>query len=223
MTPDDLERRIVLEQDGLLVMDKPPGMPTSGRHLQDDDCLQYWLIQRHGGMVWAVHQLDADTSGVNLFVTHKGLVDVFHRRLRDPETAKRYLAIVHGVPAWDSRIVEAPIGTIGDRGLGVSPDGKTAWTRFGVLDRATDTALLEARIRTGRTHQIRIHLGHLGHPLVGEEWYRRPPCTAHPRQALHAWRLSLAPSGAGDDLDITIPLPPDLRRLADRYGLDRPS
>ena len=71
MDAQTLEERILLEQDGVLALDKPPGIPTSGLSLDDPDCLQHALMERHGGMVWAVHQIDADTSGVNLFVKEK--------------------------------------------------------------------------------------------------------------------------------------------------------
>ena len=211
-----MEDRILLEQGDLVVVDKPPDLPTSGRSLDDPDCLQYWLMRRHAGMVWVVHQLDADTSGVNLFVTRKPLVDVMHRRLRLPDAEKRYLAFVHGVPDWDETNATGPIGKISARSLGVTSNGRSAHSHFAVVQRGWQHSLIEARIFTGRTHQIRIHLAHLGHPVVGEEWYVQPPCAAHPRQALHARRLKLP----GDpELDVTAPVPADLRELAARLGL----
>ncbi|MFT5432611.1 MAG: 23S rRNA pseudouridine1911/1915/1917 synthase [Myxococcota bacterium] len=213
MGPSDIDARIVLERDGLLVMDKPSGMPTSGRRLTDTDCLQYWLMQRHGGMVWAVHQLDADTTGINLFVTEKHLVSHYHERLGHQETRKEYLAMVHGAPDWDERAVDAPIGMLDMQNLGVTASGRTAFSTFRVLSRGPQSALVVARIRTGRTHQIRIHLSHLGHPVIGEEWYRDAPCTRHPRQALHAWRLDM------DGLNVSIPPASDLVALAESEGL----
>lgn len=213
MRASDIDSRIVLERDGLLVMNKPPRMPSSGRNLRDSDCLQFWLMQRHGGMVWAVHQLDADTSGINVFVTEKHLVSHYHKRLGRQETRKEYVALVHGAPAWDERIVEAPIGMVDARSLGVTASGKSAWSAFRVLGRGPKSALILAQIRTGRTHQIRIHLSHLGHPLIGEEWYRAPPCSRHPRQALHAWRLDM------DGLSVSVPPAPDLVALAHSEGL----
>jgi len=208
------ELRILHEADSLLVVDKPPRLPTSGRDLNDPDCLQYWLIQRHGGMVWVAHQLDADTTGLNLFVTEKRLVDELRLKMAAPSARKRYLALVHGLPAWDERDLHAPIGKIDARSLGVHPDGKAARSAFRVLARGNNAALVEATIFTGRTHQIRIHLAHLGHPLFGEEWYVRPACTEHPRQALHAWRMELP------GVSLYAPLPADLVALAARLGID---
>ena len=82
----DLESRTLERAGNLWVLAKPPGIPTSGRHLDDPDCLQTHLIQAHGGMVWAVHQLDADTSGVNIFVTEKRGVRAFQKEWGHEET-----------------------------------------------------------------------------------------------------------------------------------------
>ena len=220
LTPADIESRICWEQDGLLVFDKPHDIPSTGRQLDDSDCVQWHLIQRHGGMVWAVHQLDADTSGLNLFVTRRELVAVHHERLRSPNSAKTYLAIVHGAPDWTHQDVDQSIGHVDARSLGVTPVGKAARSRFQVRARSRDHALVEGRLLTGRTHQLRIHLTWLGHPLVGEEWYRERPCLEHPRQALHAWRLGFADGHPPDALEA--PLAPDLVALADRLGLEVP-
>jgi 23S rRNA-/tRNA-specific pseudouridylate synthase len=213
MNPEDLEERILLERDGLLAIDKPPGLPTSGLSLDDPDCLQHALIERHGDMVWAVHQIDADTSGVNLFVTEKRLVKEFKRQMESPTARKRYLAVVHGAPNWEQKTVRAPIGIVNERSLGVHPEGKSAHSEFVLRSRGVDAAVVEARIFTGRTHQIRIHLAHLGHPLMGEEWYRTPPCTEHPRQALHGWKMEL------ETLEIVAPIPEDLLELMRGEGL----
>jgi len=212
MNSDDIERRILWESEGILAFNKPPGLPTSGRTLEDEDCVQHGLIQRHGGMIWAVHQLDADTSGVNLFVTKKPLVKELKRQMESPNAEKRYLAFIQGVPSWEKQSVHARIGQVTARSLGVHPEGKSAHSEFEVRARGTHAALIEARIFTGRTHQIRIHLAHLGHPLLGEEWYRDPPCEAHPRQALHAWKMSL------ETLSWEAPLPEDLVALSRSCG-----
>lgn len=211
----ELEARILHESADLLVLDKPAGLPTSGRSLGDDDCVQYALMHRAGGMVWAVHQLDADTSGINLFTTRKANVARLKSALQDAAARKEYIALVHGEPSWTSVLCEQPIGPIEGGSLGVAADGKSAASEFMVESKGGGFARIRARIRTGRTHQIRIHLSHLGHPLVGEEWYREPACTLHTRQALHAARLVLPPPV---DLSFESPLPPDLERLADQLA-----
>ncbi len=222
---EELERRILLEAGPLLAVDKPPDLPTSGRALDDPDCLQAALLERAarrgGGFVWAVHQLDADTSGVNLFTTERALVEPLKRALGDPGAHKRYLALVHGEPAFEALSCCAPIGELRPGHLGVTPSGKRALSTFQVLARAPGCAALAVRILTGRTHQIRIHLQALGHPLVGEGWYRDPPCTRHPRQALHAAELVLPalPGIPGTPCRIEAPLARDLEALQAELGL----
>lgn len=170
-------------------------------------------------MVWAVHQLDADTSGVNVFVWRKPLVPEWQKRLRWPNARKTYLAIVEGEPDWDTHREAGAIGFVeksGWRGYAVTADGKTAATRFRVLARAPGVAALGCTLESGRTHQIRVHLQHLGHPLLGEEWYRDSPCLRHPRQALHAAEIRL------DDERFVAPVPSDLHALASSLGLPLP-
>jgi len=220
LSPAELEARILVEREGLLVVDKPADLPTSGRSLEDPDCLQWLLLERARriappGFVWAVHQLDADTSGVNLFTPVRDMVARLKDELAAPSAVKSYLAVVHGEPPWDTHTSTAPLGELRPGILGVAPEGRAAHSEFRVLARNAGHALVEARIRTGRTHQIRIHLAHAGHPLVGEGWYRAPPCALHPRQALHAARMSL-PS-----LDVEAPLAPDLIELLARLGLPK--
>lgn len=223
-TKQELESRILWEADGLLAFNKPADLPTTGRSLRDPDCLQWPLMERHGAMVWSAHQLDADTSGVCLFTTEKRLVEPIKRAMSGPLSAKIYRAFVRGQPTWDDVLCEAPVGPIGGGSLGVTDSGKSASTQITVLRRFVgrpeedgDGALpqdgaseWQVRIETGRTHQIRIHASHLGHPLLGEEWYCDPPCKVHPRQALHAEHLHLA---APFERAFTAPMPPDLVAL----------
>lgn len=211
----DIESRILYEKDGLLAVNKPHDIPTSGKNLDDDDALQYWLIQREGAMVWAVHQLDADTTGVNVFTTRKKLVGKLQKALAHPETEKRYLALVHGTPEWDQIKCEEPIGKVDARNMGITPEGKNASSVITVLEKVDVFSLVEVKIKTGRTHQIRIHLSHLGFPLVGEEWYCDPPCTLHPRQALHALEVCFADSALPN---FKAPLAEDFIVLAKRLG-----
>ncbi len=214
---------IVRDAAGVVVIDKPSGLPSTGLSLDDPDCAQWQLERTRRRRVWAAHQLDADTSGLNVFVERRSLVPVWQERLRWPNATKTYLAIVHGTPGSDHFSVDAPIGPLDSTGrrLGVSSRGRVAQTDFAVLARSGAFALLTAVLRTGRTHQVRIHLAHAGHPLVGEEWYRDPPCALHGRQALHAWRLDFA--DALEPTALRAPLAPDLVALAERLGLTPPT
>lgn len=213
----DIDNRILFEEDGVLVFNKPHDIPTSGRSLDDDDAVQYWLMKKYGTMVWAVHQLDADTSGVNIFVMQKKLVGRYQKALADPKAAKRYLAVVHGEPSTDQFDCTEPIGYLDERSLGVTPNGKSAASSFRVIERKCGYSLVEARIFTGRTHQIRIHLAHLGFSLVGEEWYGKQPCMEHSRQALHAYETVLN----NPVCRFTAPLAEDLQDLCRCLGFER--
>lgn len=210
---------ILSETPGLYVLNKPPGWPTTGRNLADDDCIQFHLMRHHGGMVWALHQLDTDTSGLCFFTTNKDWVQPIKDLWSQPSTSKDYIAIVYGVPDWASTEVDQPIGKDELGNLGVQSSGKTARTAFEVLDQNKGYSLLRARLFTGRTHQIRVHLAHIGHSLVGEEWYRSPPCTLHPRQALHAHRLTLPENPLLTENVYEAPVPADLQVLAKQLCL----
>ena len=205
----DLEERILFENDDLIVVNKPFDMPSTGRSLKDDDCLQYWLMKRHGAMVWAIHQLDADTSGVNIFVTKKNLVKIYKEALEKRNSKKEYIVVVHGRPQWSECEEFGAIGKINRQSLGIHPEGKSAHSKFTVIERGERHTLLKAQIFTGRTHQIRIHLSHLGHPVVGDDWYCEPVCQEHIRQALHCHQIDLLSRGE----KFIAKLPNDLEEL----------
>ncbi|MGJ8653444.1 MAG: RluA family pseudouridine synthase [Opitutaceae bacterium] len=215
----DIEPYILSQSEGLYIINKPPSWPTTGRTLDDDDCIQFHLIKHHGGMVWSLHQLDADTTGLCFFTTRKDWVQPIKELWSHPETHKEYLAIIHGAPNWTEFEVDAPIGKNDVGQLGVHPKGKPARSRLEVIDSQNGFSLLRVHLFTGRTHQIRIHLQHLGYSLVGEEWYRAEPCTLHPRQALHAYRIQLPDDSRFEANSFTAPLPEDLRQLASQLKL----
>jgi len=195
---------ILHEEDEILAVDKPAGLPSTGRDLEDPECVQWQLQTQVGHPVWAVHQLDKDTSGVLVFTRHKRWVQSWQKKLA--AGSKVYQAIVHGSPPWEKMVVEAPLLRRGKL-MRVDPEGKPAKTNFTMRIQGTEHALIEARLHTGRTHQVRVHLAHLGHPLVGEKLYRDPPCELAPRHALHAWRLKAA------GRTIEAPLPADMREM----------
>jgi RluA family pseudouridine synthase len=211
---------ILYEADGLIVLNKPPGLASTGRSLEDTNCAQYLLMARARRMVWAIHQLDADTSGLNLFASRRTVVPAYQQRMATPNGTKMYLAICRGLPDFDERIIDAPMGPTTESGAwryGVHPKGKPARTRVVVRARGPHHALVTAELYTGRTHQIRVHMAHIGHPLVGEVRYQDPPSTEHHRQALHAWRLRFADGRPPASFEA--PVPDDFARLAERLGV----
>ena len=201
---------VLYDNEGVVVVNKPPGLPTAGRSLDDTDCLQWFAMQHYRRMVWCVHQLDADTSGALVLVRRKGLVPIWQERLQSPNAHKTYLAWMQGEIADERIEVRAPLGPLDKTGrqLGVSETGKPAHTSVCRLAVSSGISLCAVTLHTGRTHQIRIHAQHIGHPLIGEEWYSSPPDTRHRRQALHAWQIQVHAPPA---MRFIAPVPADLQ------------
>lgn len=223
--------RIVLETEEVRVIDKPAGMavhPGPGTAPGTPtlvDALRDWNL-RHGlhEGIHAVHRLDRGTSGLLLVARSPAAHARMDRALRDGAIERRYLALVHGIPAGESGSIRAPIGTDPRRPRlrKIDPRGAAATTHWRVLASGADRSLLEIVLETGRTHQIRVHLAHLGHPLLGDREYGggRPPGAGPSapesfplkRPALHAYRLGF-PARDGSVLRASSPLPRDLRAL----------
>ncbi|MEY4949021.1 MAG: hypothetical protein RL698_1232 [Pseudomonadota bacterium] len=217
---------ILWEGHGLVVADKPAGLPSTGRTLADPDCLQSQLILARGRMLWAVHQLDASTSGAILFAERKSLVEATSRRMRPPLGRKVYLAICRGEADSERFSIALPIArreTPRGGVISVAPDGRPARTDVRVVAKASGCSLLEVSIASGRTHQVRVHLAYVGLPLLGEGRYASPPCDLHSRVALHSWTIALAPTAAQPRIVVTSPPPEDLGRLCERLGLALPA
>ncbi|MEO1695941.1 MAG: RNA pseudouridine synthase [Planctomycetota bacterium] len=216
----DPRRSVLHDEGGILVVDKWPGTPSTGRSLEDPDCVQWHIVGWAGTFVWAVHQLDADTSGVLVFARRRELVAPLKTAMAHHAARKEYLAWVAGSPGWEKICHAGAIGPAGERrgvpSLGVTPDGRAARSTLRVARRGRDAALVHARIHTGRTHQVRIHLSDLGHAVLGDDWYGDGVEDRAERQALHAVRLVLGPPF---DRTFESPIPPDLSQLSAELGL----
>jgi 23S rRNA pseudouridine1911/1915/1917 synthase len=172
-----------------------------------------------------VHRLDKDTSG--LLVVAKS-VEV-HRRLvammRDRSVERRYLALVHGNFAAETGTIEAPIGRDPARRKSMTIGGvaaRDARSHFQVVERFEDFTLVEVRLETGRTHQIRVHFLAIGHPVAGDPTYARRDVLGIGRQFLHSYRLSFDHPLTGRRLDIEAPPPPDLAAVLARLRASSP-
>lgn len=210
---------IIDEDDALLVIDKPAGLvvhPGSGNwhgtlaNALLDHAPQLAGVPRAG----IVHRLDKDTSGLlvvaKTLIAHTALV----RQLQARTVAREYVALAAGDIA-DGGSVDAPIGRHPTRRttMAVVANGKPARTHFDVIERFGIATVLRCRLETGRTHQIRVHLASLGHPLVGDPTYGRKGSIPFERQALHAARLGLVHPVTGRDRVWKSPLPTDLHEL----------
>ena len=216
---------IVHEDAALLVLNKPAGLvvhPGSGNW---QGTLLNGLLHHHPPLAaipraGIVHRLDKDTSGLLVVAkTLEAQTDLV-RQLQARTVVRQYLALVHGVVARDGS-VDAPIGrhpTQRTR-MAVTEHGRAARTHYRVLERYARATLLECSLDTGRTHQIRVHLQSIGHPLVGDPVYRAGrgaapgPLANFKRQALHAYRLGLVHPLSGAAMQWEAPLPSDMRAL----------
>jgi 23S rRNA pseudouridine1911/1915/1917 synthase len=224
--------RVVHRDAALLVIDKPAGLVVHPGAGNRSGTLQNALLAFDPALARVpragiVHRLDKDTSGLMLVArtpqAHAALV----RALAAREIGREYLALCHGALTGGGRIDE-PIGRHRTQRIkmAVRGDGREAVTHYRIERRLGALTLVRARLETGRTHQIRVHLAHIGHPLVGDPVYggrRRLPPGAGPaaiaalegfrRQALHAARLSFAHPSGGKAVVFEAPLPDDMARL----------
>jgi 23S rRNA pseudouridine1911/1915/1917 synthase len=210
------------EDDHLLVVVKPAGVvthPTESRR-------EGTLVNRLLGMgvplapgadalrPGIVHRLDAGTSGLMIVAKTDAALTRLQGMLRRHEVERRYLALVRGSPPNDAFAVEAPLGRRADRVVVDRVEGRAAATVFEVRERLPRATLLEAAPRTGRTHQIRVHLTAIGHPILGDRRYGGGGDDARAiglsRPFLHAWRLRFSHPITGEDIEAEEPLPDDL-------------
>jgi 23S rRNA pseudouridine1911/1915/1917 synthase len=226
--PESIPLTIIFEDEHLLVVDKPPGMPVhpgpghSGRTLVNallahcPDLPGIGGVQRPG----IVHRLDKDTSGLIVVAkderAHQGLT----RQLSERRMHKTYLALVDGRLEPAEAMIDAPLGRDPNnrqRMMIRASGGRAAQTRYRVRARYRGCTYIEASPITGRTHQIRVHMASLGHPIVGDPVYGKPsPLVA--RQFLHAWRLGFNHPISGEELSFEAPLPADLAPALEALG-----
>jgi 23S rRNA pseudouridine1911/1915/1917 synthase len=218
---------VLYEDEHVIVVDKPAGLLTvpSAPGLHDEDTalrrVQDYARRRkpRGSYAERVHRLDRDTSGALAFALSRearaGLIDTFrHHRIE-----RAYLAIVEGVPKAESGTIDAPLreAWVSGRRAVARPgeEHREARTHWRVRERLPGAALLEVRLETGRQHQIRVHLAHLGLPIAGDAAYGRPP-RGRPlvrRPMLHAFRLAFAHPLTGERVSAESPPPDDFQRV----------
>jgi len=193
--------KIIYEDEYLLVIDKPAGLPILPDGWEKDAPYLVKILEEEYGKIWIVHRLDKITSGVMVFArdaeTHRTLNIQFEQR----QAEKVYHAIVEGIPQWNEKIAKHPLRiNVGHKHrTGVSDKyGKPSETRFKVIKRYQEAALIEARPVTGRTHQIRVHAYALGHPLLGDILYGASETHLIARPALHAHSLTFTHPQSGE-------------------------
>ena len=222
----DVPLDVIYEDEHTLVIDKQPGLivhPTPrvlGVTLVDAVRARYPEVREidDSDRPGVVHRLDRDTSGVMVFARSEEALHMLKDQWRERETLKQYLAIVAGRVDPAEGIIDAPLGADPSRPgrRAVVEDGQPARTQYREREQFGEEAtLLEVRIFTGRTHQIRVHLAAIGHPVIADATYGSRHPELIDRQALHAWRLGFTLASNGEWLEFEAPMPADMRRAVE--------
>jgi 23S rRNA pseudouridine1911/1915/1917 synthase len=223
VAPEDIPLEVVYEDDDILVINKPRGMvvhPAAGHW---EGTLVNAVLSRCPGLrgiggevrPGIVHRLDKDTTGLLVVAKDEKALRDLQAQLKERKVKRQYVALLRGRLKDSAGTVNAPIGRhpVRRKKMAVVPSGRPAVTDYEVLARFGDEyTLVLARLRTGRTHQIRVHFAHLGHPVAGDPVYSRGEGELGlGGQALHAARLGLYKPSGGDYVEFTAPLPGDFR------------
>jgi 23S rRNA pseudouridine955/2504/2580 synthase len=226
-TAKPAEFPIVHEDAYILVVDKPAGVAVHGGSGVSYGVIESLRAARpQAKLLELAHRLDRDTSGLLMVAKKRTALVELHRMLREGEVEKLYATVIKGAPAEDTFELTAPLHKYvtpgGERRVSVREGGMEARTRVRVRKRGDEFSLLEVRLLTGRTHQIRVHLAHAGHPVLGDDKYgdfelnRGLAKQGVKRLFLHAGRLAFTHPVTGERLRLEAPLPADMARFAER-------
>ncbi|WP_245951692.1 RluA family pseudouridine synthase [Paracidovorax anthurii] len=229
--PETMALDVVHEDDHLLVVNKPAGLVVHPAPGNWSGTLLNGLLGRDPRAMAVpragiVHRLDKDTSGLMVVARERAVMDALVKMIAARDVSRQYLAL--GLGAWTGpaeRTVEEPIGRDPRNRLRMAVvdlaahSGKPARTDIALLDGGGEGCLVHCTLHTGRTHQIRVHMAWLRHPLVSDALYGGEPAAGMRRQALHAYRLAFTHPVTGADLVFRAPLPPDMAAALDLWGL----
>ena len=229
--PEAMGLDVVFEDAHLLVLDKPAGLVVHPAPGNWSGTLLNGLLGRDEGArllprAGIVHRLDKDTSGLMVVARTRPVMEALVRQIAAREVSRQYVALAHR--PWEGasvRHVDAPIGRDPRNRLRMAAvdlqrhAGKTAATEVELLQQAASGCWVRCTLQTGRTHQIRVHRAHIGHPLVADPLYGGALAAGMARQALHAWRLAFIHPDNGQPLEFEAPLPADLQGALQAWGL----
>ena len=221
--PENIPLDIIYEDDDLLILNKQAGIvchPTKGHpgHTISNGVQHYIDTNKREFKIRFINRLDMDTSGVLAIAKNSHSQDAVVKQMKLNLVEKKYLAVVKGIIEEDLGTINQPIGQPDPLLVqrGVVEDGDESTTHFKVVDRySKGYTLVELLLETGRTHQIRVHLAHLGHPIVGDHLYGEDEPFLIERQALHALSLSLKHPVTGSPMVFQAPIPKDIAKLID--------
>lgn len=227
--PENIPLDVVYEDDDLAVINKPKGMvvhPAPGNPsgtLVNALLYRFQTLSGAGGEIrpGIVHRIDRMTSGLLVVAKNDFAHEALARQFAEHTAHREYLCLVHGNLKEDSGTVDAPIGRhkTDRKRMAVTEDGRRAVTHWHVLERFGTETLLDVRLETGRTHQIRVHMAYIKHPILGDEVYGSPaPKLGLNGQALHGYRLTFSHPRTGETMSFTAPLPDDFTTAIVRLG-----
>ena len=223
--PQDIPLDVVYEDGDVLIVNKPRGMVVHPAAGNEDGTLVNAVMYRCGGSLSAiggvlrpgiVHRIDKDTTGLLAVAKNNAAHLSLSEQLKDRSLSRTYYALVHGNIKEEAGTVDAPIGrSSADRKkMAVTADGRDAVTDFEVVERFGRYTLVRCKLRTGRTHQIRVHMRHIGHPIVGDKTYGVKNEEFNLEgQLLHAGEIGFIHPSTGERMSFSAPLPRDFARL----------
>ena len=219
----DIPLSIVYEDDDILVVNKPPFMvvhPTKSHreNTLSNGILYHFKENQSASVVRLVSRLDMNTSGLIIVAKNQYAHSKLSQDMQKPEFKKYYRALVHGTVKEDKCTIDLPIYRQGEDTIKriIDERGQRSITHYKVIERYNEATLLELLLETGRTHQIRVHLEYIGHPIYGDELYSKHD-DSHiiKRQALHAYGLEFPHPRTGDIIELTSEMPKDMINLID--------
>lgn len=233
LRPEHLPLDVIFEDGDLIVINKPAGLvvhpaPGHARGTLVNALLHHCAdLTGIGGekRPGIVHRLDRDTTGVMVIAKNDAAMQELARQFKDRATRKEYIALVWGAPTPPRGTIQAAIGRdpVHRKKMSVRAEGgRTAVTHYRTIESLGAVAVIQLRIETGRTHQIRVHLAHIKHPVIGDAVYgrKRPPDLprAVTRQMLHAWKLTITHPRSGETITFEAPWPTDIKELIHALG-----
>lgn len=231
LAPEDIPLDILYEDNDIIVVNKPAGLVTHPAAGHASGTLVNALLHHCADIAGIggemrpgiVHRLDKDTSGIMVSVKNDHAMDELSRQFKAGQVLKEYLAVVRGIPARKSGRIETLIGRsrhdrkkMTARTQAVANKSRLAATNFKIIETFVEAALLRIRIETGRTHQIRVHMAHIGHPVIGDRQYggrTNAVGLMAPRQMLHAEFLAFTHPRNAVRMEFRAPLPDDMANL----------
>jgi len=225
---EDIPIYPVYEDQDLLIINKQAGYivhPTKGHpvHTLANGVMKYMREQGESYKIRFVNRLDMDTTGLLIIAKNSHAQDDLTKQMKSGSLDKYYIAVVNGIVDQDEFTVNLPIGKVDPekvaRGVMPEGEGRPSITHVKVKERyAKGYTLVELKLETGRTHQIRVHMSHLGHPVVGDYLYGGNNPWLIDRQALHAYKLEFKHPGTGKPMSVTAPLPDDIKKVIEEVS-----